>query len=433
MAAIQSELFDKARKCLRAFKADRYIFGLNCFGQLGGRAARLGKKAAVVTSGVGKDWGKPLHEAVKKSLVQAGVALVGELIEGAKPNSPLEDVFRIARQIADRKPDLIVAVGGGSVIDAAKAAEAFRTLGDLHPNLTDYFGMGQVTQMLGKSGRKLLPMLAVQLAASSAAHLTKYANVTDMSTSQKMLIIDEAVVPPQALFDYAGTTTMSRDFTLDGAFDGLSHCLEVYMGIPSSARQAVEEAATAGIELIINNVSAACKKPDDLSAREALGLGTDLGGQSIMIGGTGGAHLASFSLVDILSHGRACALMNPYYVVFFAPAIPDRLRRVGEIYSRAGLAKADWRKLSGRDLGLALAQAMVDYSKALGFPTTLREVAGFTDAHVSRALTAAKNPKLESKLKNMPVPLTAATIDDYMAPVLEAAKTGDFKLIRNLK
>jgi hypothetical protein len=75
---------------------------------------------------------------------------------------------------------------------------------------------------------------------------------------------------------------------------------------------------------------------------------------------------------------------------------------------------------------------MAALSQRLGFPTTLGEVPGFSAAHVQRALAAAKNPTLESKLKNMPVPLTAATVDEYMGPVLEAAASGDFGRIRNL-
>ena len=57
---------------------------------------------------------------------------------------------------------------------------------------------------------------------------------------------------------------------------------------------------------------------------------------------------------------------------------------------------------------------------------------GFTDAHIARALTAAKDPQLKMKLENMPVPLTAEMVDDYMGPVLQAAKTGDLSLIRNV-
>ena len=55
-----------------------------------------------------------------------------------------------------------------------------------------------------------------------------------------------------------------------------------------------------------------------------------------MIGGTNGAHLTSFSLVDVLSHGRACAMMNPYYTVFFGPAIQPQLRLLGKIYEKYG-------------------------------------------------------------------------------------------------
>jgi alcohol dehydrogenase len=55
-----------------------------------------------------------------------------------------------------------------------------------------------------------------------------------------------------------------------------------------------------------------------------------------------------------------------------------------------------------------------------------------TDAHIERALTAAKNPQLKMKLQNMPVPLTAEMIDEYMGPILAAARDGDLSLIRSV-
>ncbi len=57
---------------------------------------------------------------------------------------------------------------------------------------------------------------------------------------------------------------------------------------------------------------------------------------------------------------------------------------------------------------------------------------GFSEAHIERALAAAKDPQLRMKLENMPVPLTAEMVDDYMGPVLRAAKTGDLSGIRNV-
>ncbi len=426
-----NERMTQAAALLREFKGDAYVFGLGCFHQLGKLTAGLGKRVSVVTSGVGKPWGAPLHDATNAALAGAGLELAGGFIAGPRPNAPIADVYRLAAALEEQHPEVVVAVGGGSCIDAVKAAMVLRELGERQPDLAAYFGVGQVSRMLHEHEKTLLPLVACQIAAGSAAHLTKYSNVTDMESGQKLLIIDPAVVPTRALFDYETTSSASRDLTMDGALDGIAHCMEVFFGIPESDFERVKPVSLLGIELIVNNLHAACDDPDNLHARKALGLGTDLGGEAIMIGGTNGGHLTSFSLVDILPHGRACALMDPYYTVFFAPAIAERLRAVGRIYRAAGYTNANLDALSGRDLGLAVADAMLGLSRRIGFPTTLMEVEGFTDAHIHRALAAAKNPSLESKLRNMPIPLSADTIDDYMGPVLEAAKTGDFGLIRN--
>ena len=424
---------DKARKLLREFKGNDYVFGLECLDRLGGLAAPLGRHAAIVMDGVGQDWARPIQDRACALLDAAGVEIAGEVIPGAGPNAPRQDVRRIADALLERGPDFVLAVGGGSVIDSAKAAAALAALRRSHPEIEDYFGVGKVSQMLAAQGAEMLPIAAVQLAASSGAHLTKYSNVTDVSTAQKKLIVDEAVIPKKALFDYELTTTMSQAFTADGGLDGVAHALEVFYGLKGDALARVRPVATLAIELVVNNIKDACQEPGDLSAREALGLGTDLGGYSIMIGGTNGGHLTSFSLVDVLSHGRACALMNPYYTVFFAPAIEPQLRDVGAIFKDAGYTGADLDSLGGRDLGLAVAEAMVALSRDIEFPTRLADVKGFSDAHIERALAAAKNPQLDMKLKSMPVPLSAETVDDYMGPILEAARTGDFGLIRNME
>ena len=88
--------------------------------------------------------------------------------------------------------------------------------------------------------------------------------------------------------------------------------------------------------------------------------------------------------------------------------------------------------LGGRKLGEAVARAMISFHESIGFPTTLGEVAGFGPQHIERALTAARNPQLKMKLENMPVPLTAETVDDYMRPVLEAAVSGELAKVKTL-
>ncbi len=418
-----------AAELLRKFKGADFAFGYGAIAQAGPMAAELGRSVLVIANP--SDWLRPTVEGVLSHLRAAQLdVLAGGPVDGSRPNSLYEDVYRIESGILHHRPECIVAVGGGSTIDAAKAANVLAALGKRDGRLEAYFGVGKVTAALAETGVELLPMLAVQTAAGSAAHLTKYSNVTDPVAGQKKLIIDDAIVPPKAVFDYAATESAGRDLTIDGALDSFSHCLEVFYGAAERNFDQVGEIALTGIELVVNHTAAALADPHDRAAREALGLASDLGGYAIMVGGTNGGHLTSFSLVDVAAHGRACGLMNPYYTVLFAPAIERQLRLVGAIFTKAGLLTADLAKLAGRDLGLAVAEAMATFAASLGCPTRLSELPGFDDTHIARAIAAAKDPALESKLKNMPVPLDASTVDMYMGSVLAAARDGDFSLIR---
>ena len=426
-----SELKDRASALLKDFKGETYAFGSGVLDQPPGQfAAEFGKRALFVGP-FQFEWFRPSRERILASLKKAGVD-VAEEVRSAGPNAPFVDVYRIHSHIMHKKPNVLVVADGGSGIDAVKAAAVFATLGDVHSEIDPFVGVGQVTEACGKSGRTVMPVVAVMMASSSGAHLTKYSNITDPVLGQKKLIVDEAIVPPRAVFDYDVTTTQPMSLTLDGGLDGIAHCLEVYFGAPSATREKAQRVAELGIELIIKGLIEAKKDAKSKEARTLLGLGTDLGGYAIMIGGTSGAHLSSFSLVDVLSHGRACALMNPYYTVFFAPAVPEQLRVIGRIYRKYGYTKEDVDSLSGRELGLAVAKAMVNFSKFLDFPTRLSDVKGVSKEHIDRCLTAAKNPQLDMKLRNMPVPLNADLVEEYMRPILEAAWTGEFGKIRNM-
>jgi len=419
--------FEKARSLLQEFKGNSYLYGNGVLKDVGEVAASVGKNTVLIhTEFPGVNNAK---QTIRDSIEQAGGTLSAE-IQGPRPNAPREDLLRITEELKRANPDAIISFGGGSTIDAAKAAEVLRTLGG---TIDDYFGTGLVTKKLQATGKQLTPHIAIQTAASSGAHLTKYSNITDVHTGQKKLIVDEAIVPAYPVFDYTMTHNAPSALTADGGLDGVAHILEVFYGaVGKPYYDKLCEIAEAGISLIVQYLPKIQDNPQDTTAREALCLATDLGGYAIMIGGTNGGHLTSFSLVDVLSHGRACALMNPYYTVFFAPAIEGPLQVVGKIFKEAGYISEDLTNLNGRELGVAVTNGMFAFAKAIDFPTTLNEVEGFTPAHIERALTAAKNPQLKMKLENMPIPLTANMIDEYMGPILEAATGGDVSLIKNV-
>ncbi len=422
-----TDLKQKARKLINEFKGKDYIYGLGYLERIGELTHSLGKKMLLITNLQCRN--PEIFRTVLDSLKNSDLEIEGPF-PSARPNSPKEDVDTIKEDILRSNPECVVVISGGSGIDAAKAAVVLATLGG---DIEDYFGIGKVTGELTQNRIKLPPLIAVQTASSSAAHLTKYSNITDLGTNQKKLIVDEAIIPPRALFDYSLTQTMSDSFTADGAFDGLAHCLEVYYGASPDSFEKIQEIALTGIELILSSLQNAIADPSDMEAREAIGLATDLGGYAIMLGGTNGAHLTSFSLVDILSHGRACALLNPYYTVFFAPSISRQLQKLSSLLVKHGLMDKAPSTLKGQELGLDVAQSFIKLSQSVGFPTKLEEIKGMSRAHIEKALSAAKSPELEMKLKNMPISLTFSTVEEYMGPVLEAALTGNFSLIKSVK
>jgi alcohol dehydrogenase class IV len=419
--------FDKARGLISQFKGEKYVYGFGVLSRTGQLAAGLGGRAALVRDVFpGAD---TFEKTIRDSLAKAGVELAGT-VEGAAPNAPREDLARITASLKELNPEVIVSFGGGSTIDATKAAEVLRTLGG---EIDEYFGTGMVSKALATRGKKLTPHVSIQTASSSSAQLTKYSNITDLKTGQKKLIVDEAIVPDRALFDYAVSIGSPRSLTVDGALDGIAHSLEVLFGAVGKPYYALmQDVAHEGIRLIMEHLPGVLDNPKDKEGREALGLGTDLGGYAIMLGGTNGAHLTSFSLIDILSHGRACGMLNPYYTVFFAPAVQEPLGLVGRICNDLGYAASNTESLKGRALGEAVAKALIALETRIGVPVTLGEVSGFSDAHIERALGAAKDPQLKMKLENMPVPLTAEMVDAYMGPVLQAAKSGDLGTIKNV-
>jgi len=439
--AFSHDYKERATKMLNGWKKENYAFGMGSLEKVGDFAQEAGKSTILVVTGWGTEqWVESVVQNIKSFLRKKDIDIL-DVIRGARANAPREDVYRIANQIGKKKPDSIIAVGGGSTIDAVKAANVLATLNsdDVEP----YFGQGLVTERLNTENKELAPVIAVQTAASSGAHLTKYSNITDPIMGQKKLIIDEAIIPRWAVFDYSTTIGTPYVITTDGALDGISHCLEVAYGATGkSFYDKTVDIAEVGVSLIVENLPKVIDNPKDEDARDALGLGTDLGGYAIMVGGTNYGHLFSFSLVGKLTHGRACALVNPYATVFFAPAIEEQLKLTGRIFKEAGYINEDIEQYKGRDLGIIVAQGMIKLSQKINFPTTFNEV-GVTDEDVKRILQAAKNPQLRSKLEQAPVSLivkdstgkvdkhgTDDNIDEYIGALLDAIKTGTFGKIK---
>ena len=427
-------LLEEGYGLIRGWKGfENYFSGTGCLNRAGALARRFGKSALLVanTAHMGK-----YVSVVADSLQKAGVSLAGGAVcPGARPNAPREDVLRIASRAMELKPDCIVAMGGGSTLDACKAASVLAALGRCDDGAVDsLFGTGKVSEALSAAGCRRIPIVAVQTSASSASHLTKYSNITDIGKGQKKLIVDPAVVPEYALFDFDTTCSMPARITVDGMLDALAHAFEVFCGADESSYDLKRRIFECTANIVMSCAGTVLEKPDDIVAREGIGLASDLGGYAIMAGGTSGGHLNSFSLVDVAGHGTVCFLMDQYYAVFFCRAIRRQLEVMGRLLEAygfmSGFAGADFSAMDSRALAEAVARGMMAFSRSVGAPVCLSEIDGFDgDVHIGRALRAAQDPDLRMKLQNMPVSMDASDVMTYMEPVLRSAATGDLSVI----
>src|SRR5512135_1093611 len=117
---MMERVMEKARKLLRDWKGDSYSFGFDVLPKAGDYAGGYGKSALLMVADLGQPWMGGALQTVADSLKKKGVKF--ETVIGAGPNAPREDVYRLALQVARSRPEVMVALGGGSTIDAAKAA-----------------------------------------------------------------------------------------------------------------------------------------------------------------------------------------------------------------------------------------------------------------------------------------------------------------------
>jgi alcohol dehydrogenase len=115
------------------------------------------------------------------------------LIRGVEPNASVGTIYRIALKALESQSDGLIALGGGSVIDAAKAVNVLVTLNvdDIHP----YFGVNNIQKVLS---RDLMPLLPIPTTAGTSAEVTKYSNVSDLVIGVKKLISDPSIIPKRA-------------------------------------------------------------------------------------------------------------------------------------------------------------------------------------------------------------------------------------------
>jgi alcohol dehydrogenase class IV len=399
---------------VKHWKLTKISFGegnLNKAGEIS-REMGMGKPLICIGGGSVERFGylDILTDALKKNGCQYN------LIRGIEPNPSIGTIYRIALKALQSQSDSFIALGGGSVIDAAKAANVLVTLNldDIHP----YFGVNNIQKVLK---RDLMPLLPIPTTAGTSAEVTKYSNVSDLVLGVKKLISDPSIIPKRAIVDPKLTMSCPPKLTRIVGLDTLTHLMEGYLNnVHDDVDPKANERAIEGMRLVFNYLPKAVNNGEDIEARKMMSLACVLGGTVIVYKSTGGPHMNSFSWFSVMDHGEATALMLPYYVAYYGKNISKKLEMIA--------------RLMNLELSNNLTKSVVDglftFYKTIGQPTKIADYQAFPKDLISKAIEDASQNQM--KLDNMPRPIPAEEKDRILKIVLEGAWNGHIDKILKL-
>ena len=228
-------------------------------------AGRLGLKRLFVASDTGVA-GAGLLEKVCEPLAAAGILAGSSTAIPAEP--PLESVEALGRVIRDAGADGVVALGGGSVMDAAKVASVCAARGG---SPGDYVGVG-------KAGGRGLPTILVPTTAGTGSEATFVAILTDKASGTKVGVVDPAILADVAIVDPALTDRLPASVTAAAGMDAIVHAIEAFVATvatPLARGLALEAARHLG-----RSLERAVADGDDREARDGMAIGSHLAGMA---------------------------------------------------------------------------------------------------------------------------------------------------------
>lgn len=275
------------------------IFGRGKSELIGKKAALIGKRALVVTGGRStKESG--LLAKTMELLKENGVT--GVLFDKVESNPLTTTVYEGAKTAAAEGCDHVIALGGGSSIDAGKAI-AFQTLngGDIN----DYI-YGK------KTSDRALPVLAVPTTCGTGSEGNGFAVMTNPETMDKKSLRCSAIVPACSIIDPLLMTTMPQTILASVGFDALCHNIDGY--ISSISQPLTDIMALEGVRLAADSLEKLYEDREDLDSWEKLCLASTLGGMVINTAGVTALHGMEHPVSGLKNavHGRGLAALAPY-------------------------------------------------------------------------------------------------------------------------
>lgn len=360
----------------------RLVVGAGAVARLGTLARELGCRRALVVSDPGVV--QAGHTALGTAALEKG-GLAVSTFTGVGENPTTAHVAAGVEAARAFRPDLLVAIGGGSSMDCAKGINFVHCCGG---RMHDYHGRGKATG-------PLLPSIGVPTTAGTGSETQSFALVSDAETHVKMACGDPRAAFRVAVLDVLLTLTQPARVTALTGIDALSHAVESH--VSRAATPASRLFSREAFRLLATGLPRVFAAPGDVAAREAVQLGAAWAGLAIENSMLGAAHALANPLTAAhdVSHGQAVALMLPHVVRFNAAGCAEAATRYAELAeclpglpagpaTSAGDRLADW--LSGVIAAGGLAPSLA--RAGIGAPDTV-----WLAAAAANQWTAGFNPR----------------------------------------
>ncbi|MEA5460398.1 iron-containing alcohol dehydrogenase [Arcicella sp. LKC2W] len=355
----------------------KLVFGKGILQQLPDEIIAFKAKSVLIVTII------PLLENIQpliETLTQKGIHVS---IDTSILNEPsFKDFYELMERVTPQNPDVVIGIGGGSVLDVAKLVAAQL---ENEQTLPEYVGIGLL------NGRKK-KLICVPATAGTGSEVSPNAILVDNADNQKKGIISPFLVPDVVYADPLLTLSVPSAITAATGLDALTHCLEAYTN--KFANMFIDIYAYEGMRLIAKDIVAAVKDGSDENARVNVAMGSLLGGFCLGPVNTAGVHALSYPLGSEfhLPHGLSNALLLPYVMEYNIPASPEKYAKVAVAL---GCQEADtFMETAYR--GVAKIRQII---KECGIPATLKEV-GIPQEAISQLAKDAL--KIQRLLKNNP-------------------------------
>jgi alcohol dehydrogenase class IV len=297
-----------------------------------------------------------LIDKVKRPLENEGIEY--GLFDGCLPDAPFSVIERCAQRAKEGGYDLMIALGGGSVIDTVKAASILATgEGDIYSYLGQY-----------KVYHSPLPTIMIPTTAGTAAEWTWAAVITDDSKGLKRSIYSHYLHPKAVIIDPLLTVPLPRNATAETGMDALIHGMEAFTTRKSNLVSDMFAEQT--IKLVAGNLRAAYGEGGrNIEARYNMAIAAALG-FSFIFSGLGLAHAMAYplQLKSQISHGASCSILIPFVMEYNMPADLDKYARIAELMGE------EVRGRSLRDKAIKSIDAVRKLSIDVEMPQRMREV-----------------------------------------------------------